>query len=191
MALCHFLVTGQGGSVLRIFRCFHYRLVSVNKRKQGERNHAQDRKDAYGKPHGVYSFFVPFFHTKLTYHTKMDFSTKKFLHSPAMFFAALFLLGWFGVQFWGVAQKMYALYRERKLLEAELASLQHKKAELEAGLLRFQSESYLEREAKRRLNLKKIGERAVVIVPEEKKEVAATSPSFWQRVRVFIPFLFR
>lgn len=113
----------------------------------------------------------------------MDFSTKKFLRNPVTLFVALFLLGWFGVQFWGVAEKAHALYGERKRLEAELASLQQKKAELEAGLSRFQSEAYLEREAKRRLNLKKPGERVVIVVPEEKKEATTTSPSFWQGVR--------
>lgn len=118
----------------------------------------------------------------------MDFSTRKFLRNPATLLAALFLLGWFGVQFWGVAEKAYALYGERKRLEAELASLQQKKAELETGLSRFQSEAYLEREAKRRLNLKKPGEKAVIIVPEEKKEMEEPSPNFWQRVGALFLF---
>ena len=96
----------------------------------------------------------------------MDFSTKKLLRNPATFFAALLLFIWFGVQFWGVAEKAYALREERKRLGAELVLLQQKKAELEEGLLHFQSESYLEREAKRRLNLKNPGEHAVVIVSE-------------------------
>lgn len=109
-----------------------------------------------------------------------DFSIKKFLRNPVMLLAALFLLGWFGIQFWGVAQKAYALYEERKRLEAKLALLQQKKAELETGLSRFQSEAYLEREAKRRLNLKKPGEQVVVIVPEEKKGTVAAPRSFWK-----------
>lgn len=119
----------------------------------------------------------------------MDFSTKKFLRNPVTLLVALFLLGWFGVQFWGVAEKAYALYGERKRLEAELASLQQKKAEFETGLSRFQSEAYLEREAKRRLNLKKSGEQVVIVIPEEKKEATTTPPNFWHRVRVFVPFL--
>jgi cell division protein FtsB len=112
----------------------------------------------------------------------VDFSTKKFLRNPVTLLAAFFLLGWFGVQLWGVAQKAYALYGERKRLEAELASLQQKKSQLEEGLSRFQSEAYLEREAKSRLNLKKPGEQIVIIVPEEKqREAVITPPSFWSR----------
>lgn len=121
----------------------------------------------------------------------VDFSTKKFLRNPATFLVALFLFGWFGVQFWGIAEKAHVLREERKRLGAELASLQQKKAELEEGLLRLQSVAYLEREAKRRLNLKNSGEQVVIIVPEEKNEAATTPPSFWQRVRVFVPFLSR
>lgn len=119
----------------------------------------------------------------------MDFSTKKFFCNPATVLVALFLLGWFGVQFFGVAKKAWTLREERKRLEAELASLQQKKSELEEGLSRFQSDAYVEREAKRRLNLKKPGEQAVIIVPEETKKPATTSPGFWQRVRVFLPSL--
>lgn len=111
-----------------------------------------------------------------------DFSTKKFLRNPVTVLIALFLFGWLGVQFFGVAKKALVLREERKRLEMELASLQKRKAELEAGLSRFQSDAYVEREAKRRLNLKKPGEQAVIIVPEESKKPATTSPGFWQRI---------
>lgn len=118
----------------------------------------------------------------------MDFSTRKFLRNPVTILTVLFLLGWLGVQFFGVAKKAYVLYEERKRLETELASLQKRKIELEAGLLRFQSDAYLEREAKRRLNLKKPGEKAVIIVPEEIKKPATTSPGLWQRIYTILPF---
>ncbi len=112
----------------------------------------------------------------------MDFSTKKLLRNPVALLIALFLFGWLGVQFWGVAKKAYVLREERKHLEAKLVLLQQKKAEIEAGVSRLQSEAFLEREAKRRLNLKNSGEQVVVIIPEEKKEATTTPPNFWQRV---------
>ncbi|MDO8600510.1 MAG: septum formation initiator family protein [bacterium] len=112
----------------------------------------------------------------------MDFSTKKFLRNPATLLIALLLFVWLGVQFWGVAKKAYVLREERKRLETELVLLQKRKAELEEGLARLQSEAFLEREAKRRLNLKNPGEQVVVIVPEEKKEATTTPQSFWSRV---------
>lgn len=118
----------------------------------------------------------------------VDLSTKKLLRHPATILIVIFLLGWLGIQFWEVAQKAYVLYEERKKLELELASLQKRKAEFEEGLSRFQSDAYLEREAKRRLNLKKSGEQVIIIIPEEKNEPAATIPSFWKRIGATLLF---
>lgn len=82
----------------------------------------------------------------------------------------------FGIFITGVYhlhEKSADLKNEREKRSQNLVRLLDDKKELEAGIAFLQSESALEREAKSRLNYKKIGEEVVVVVPEEKPTSSA------------------
>ena len=68
-------------------------------------------------------------------------------------------------------------------LENEIEILERKKQELSAGISQIPTEEYLEKEARERFNLKKPGEKLVVVLPPEEsvKEVAEKQEGFWQR----------
>lgn len=68
----------------------------------------------------------------------------------------------------------------------KIEGLLKKKEELEARLAELQTPEAKERSAKERLNLKKIGEEVVVVLPEETKEKLQTEDkSLWHKIRNF------
>ncbi|MFC1630062.1 septum formation initiator family protein [Patescibacteria group bacterium] len=68
-------------------------------------------------------------------------------------------------------------------LQGEIMVLEERKQELSAGISEVSNESYLEKEARERFNLKKPGEEVVVVVPtEEKDEEQEEQKSFWQKI---------
>ena len=68
-------------------------------------------------------------------------------------------------------------------LKKEIEILVEKNQELTAKISKTQKESYLEKEARERLNLKKPGEEMVVVLSPEKSEENETEEkkSFWQK----------
>lgn len=68
-------------------------------------------------------------------------------------------------------------------LKKEIEILVEKNQELTAKISQVQKESYLEKEARERLNLKKPGEEMVVVLSPEKSEENETEEkkSFWQK----------
>jgi len=68
-------------------------------------------------------------------------------------------------------------------LKKEIEILVEKNQELTAKISQVQEESYLEKEARERLNLKKPGEEMVVVLSPEKSEENETEEkkSFWQK----------
>lgn len=74
-------------------------------------------------------------------------------------------------------------------LKAEIESLEKQREELSQKISQTQTESFLEKEARERFNLKKPGEEAVVILaPEEKKEEVKEQKTFWQKILEKIGF---
>lgn len=68
-------------------------------------------------------------------------------------------------------------------LKNEIDILERKKQELSFNISQIPTESYLEKEARERFNLKKPGEELVVILPSEEseEEVVEKQKSLWQR----------
>jgi len=76
-------------------------------------------------------------------------------------------------------------WAEYKNQEAGVRELTQKKEELERYLSELQTPQAAEREAKDRLNLKKIGEEVVVVVPPEEKISPETKQTVWQKTKSF------
>ena len=83
----------------------------------------------------------------------------------------------------GVGQKKSQLFEKLKSLEKEIQKIQEKNKELKQQSSESSQESFIEKEARERLNLKKPGENVVVILPpkEEKQEIKEQK-SLWQRI---------
>lgn len=80
--------------------------------------------------------------------------------------------------------------REAEDLRSSLEELRVRKKELEAALVEFEQPEAVRREAKERLNLKRQGERVVVVVPEaENIEEEYGLETFWHKLRSFFPGL--
>lgn len=83
-----------------------------------------------------------------------------------------------------INKKREGLISQIKVLKEEIQILEGKNEQLKAGVDQTQSESYLEKEARERLGLKKPGEEVVAIkqlAPEEPEEVEKEK-SFWEKV---------
>ncbi len=79
------------------------------------------------------------------------------------------------------------LSREKKTGEMKIKELSGTKEKLEARIAEFGTPEALEREAKLRLNLKRKGEKVVVVLPEEKINGEASAPGFtWEKLRRFL-----
>jgi len=71
-------------------------------------------------------------------------------------------------------------------MTAKIEELKETKQKLEARLAELQTKEAVEREAKERLNLKKPGEKVVVVVPEKKDSAASTPPlTLWEKIISF------
>ncbi|KKQ43843.1 MAG: Septum formation initiator [Parcubacteria group bacterium GW2011_GWE2_37_8] len=95
---------------------------------------------------------------------------------PKLIFVALliivFLISFYAVN---VFNKKREVEAEIKKLKNENISLEEKKSELGNLLDYFQDKSFIEKEARRRLNLQKSGEKAVIIVDKREKEDMSAS----------------
>ena len=90
---------------------------------------------------------------------KRLFSSRVFL-----FFVGLTLI-WLGVNLGRESYRKYQLTKELDSLRQEIETLQQSNDELASLIEFYQQQSYLEKEARLKLNLKQPGEK-VVIVPE-------------------------
>jgi len=95
---------------------------------------------------------------------------------PKLIFVALliivFLISFYAVN---VFNKKREVEAEIKKLKNENISLEEKKSELGNLLDYFQDKSFIEKEARRRLNLQKFGEKAVIIVDKREEEDMSAS----------------
>lgn len=95
-----------------------------------------------------------------------------------------------GYSAFNVIKQALGFRQEAKNAEEKVRELTAKKEELEAYLAELETPEAIEREAKERLNLKKIGEEVVVVVPKEEKGPSPSNPSFWERVKSFFAGIF-
>lgn len=68
------------------------------------------------------------------------------------------------ISVFNVLQKKKEVSKEVKALENENIAMEEKRSELNNLLDYFQDQSFIEKEARRKLNMQKIGERAVIII---------------------------
>lgn len=96
----------------------------------------------------------------------------------------LFVVSWFLITSnLKINQRRAELNSQIESLKKEIQNLEQKKRELEAKISESASESYLEKEARERFNLKKPGEEVVSIIPpEEKEETPKTEKNLWQTI---------
>lgn len=101
----------------------------------------------------------------------------------------LFLLTLVGVGTYRLVGQAHAILREEKDSQKRIHELVIKKNELEAALAELQTPEGIEKEAKKRLNLKLPGESVVVVPPEkgpEELSLIGGELSWWQRARNFL-----
>lgn len=93
---------------------------------------------------------------------------------------------------WKINQRRQELTSKIEALKKEIEVLEVKNAELKTKISQSQQESYLEKEARERLGLKKPGEEVVAVLPaEEKKEEQPQEKSLWQKILDPIKIFFR
>ena len=71
---------------------------------------------------------------------------------------------------WGMTWRLLSFYNEKRGLETKIAELQKRNEDIKGEIDYTETEGFLEREGKARLNLKKPGEEVAVIVQEEEKK---------------------
>lgn len=90
---------------------------------------------------------------------------KKIFYSKAVIFILLLACIWLSISLVKAIYKKHQLNQEIASVKSEIEKLDKKSQELTQTLDYFKSQSFLEKEAKEKLNLKKEGE-TVVMVPE-------------------------
>jgi cell division protein FtsL len=105
-----------------------------------------------------------------------EISRQKFIHnllvSKTFLFLLLLLTIWVALACVKIAHKRYQMAREIDNIQKEIEQLKKDNQTLSVLINSFNNPSYLEKEAKRRLNLRKEGEE-VVILPQQ--NIATTS----------------
>ena len=98
-----------------------------------------------------------------------------------LFFA---IIGFLAVSNFRINKKKIELQSQADSLKKEIQILEEKKEQLRAGILEGESESYLEKEARDRLGLKKPGEEVVAVLPPKETQGTSTqeNKTFWQKI---------
>ena len=91
---------------------------------------------------------------------------KKFFSSRLLLFAALLVLIGVAISFSKVTYKRYQLRKEIERLKTQIENLEKRNQEFSSLVEYLKSESFLEKEAREKLNLKKEGEEVVVMPPK-------------------------
>ena len=115
---------------------------------------------------------------------------RKILRLPSIIFALLILLiiGLLAIGNWKMNHKRAELAARVESLKKEIADLEKKNEEMQAGLSQKDEEGFLEKEARERLNLKKPGEEVVVVVPPKEEEETQELKNFWEKFLEKIEF---
>lgn len=114
---------------------------------------------------------------------------KKFLRIGVLC-AVFFLFAWGG---YNKAYQAFVGYREKKARDEKLRILEERSNALGEELQKFGNTAAIEREAKERFNLKRPGEKVVVILSDEPSAGTADgeNPSMWARMRDALKNLFK
>lgn len=99
---------------------------------------------------------------------------KKILGSKITLFLLLLAFIWLSVNLVNIFYKKYKVNQEIENLKAEIGKVEKSNQEISSLIDYFSSQSFLEKEAKEKLNLKKEGEQVVIIEPA-KEPLATTS----------------
>lgn len=87
---------------------------------------------------------------------------------------------------WKLYRKRVAIDEEVSILQDEFIKLKERTEELEVDIAKIQTQEYLERTARERLNLKKPGEEVVaVVIPgsgQEERRSAEQKQSWWEKI---------
>lgn len=97
----------------------------------------------------------------------------------------LFLMLIVGYASFETVQQTMSLRKESRDTDKQIQDLTAKKKELEARLEELKTAEATEKTAKERLNLKKIGENVVVVVPEGNKNQSGSSTTIWMKIKKF------
>ena len=94
------------------------------------------------------------------------------------------IVGFLIVSNFRINKKRTELQSQIKNLEGQIKTLEEKKAKLQAGISAGESESFLEKEAREKLGLKKPGEEVVVVMPSKETagEKTQENKGLWQKI---------
>jgi len=98
-----------------------------------------------------------------------------------LFFA---IIGFLAVSNFRINKKKIELQSQADSLKKEIQILEEKREQLRAGILEGESETFLEKEARDRLGLKKPGEEVVAVLPPKETQGTSTqeNKTFWQKI---------
>lgn len=98
-----------------------------------------------------------------------------------LFFA---IIGFLAFSNFRINKKKIELQSQADSLKKEIQILEEKKEQLRAGILEGESETFLEKEARDRLGLKKPGEEVVTVLPpkETAEQGVEKEKSFWEKI---------
>ena len=85
-----------------------------------------------------------------------------------VFISLVALAGILGYKVFVVSYEKYQITAEISNLDSELTALNAKNKDLQALIGRLQDKEFIEKEARKKLNLSKVGEKAVIIVNPQK-----------------------
>lgn len=107
-------------------------------------------------------------------------SYQNIFFSVFLVFLFVAVIGLLFVSNWRLSQKRTELNSRIEVLKQEIGVLEKQNQELKTKISESQKESFLEKEAREKFNLKKPGEEVVVVVPEEsKKENPKEKEKIW------------
>ncbi len=105
----------------------------------------------------------------MTQQTQPKRLIRKLLSSKAFLFSAILILAVLVVNLGRESYRKYQLTKEINKLESEINQLEGKNKQLADMMEYFKDESYLEKEARLKLNLKKPGEKVVIVSPHKEE----------------------
>jgi len=107
---------------------------------------------------------------------------KKLLTSKIFLFAIVFILIFLVIAFSRESYRKYELAKEIKGLEIEIEQLQGKNQQMADLMDYFKKESYLEKEARLKLNLRKPGEKVVIISDDQSQDIDINQESIQENI---------
>lgn len=118
------------------------------------------------------------------------YSPVKKLFRIGVLCVVFFLFAWGG---YNRAHQAFVSYREKEARDEKLRVLEERSNALGEELQKFDNTAAIEREAKERFNLKRPGEKVVVIVSDEPQDGTAANEdsSLWARVRDALKVFFQ